>query len=127
MSSTPTPLDFAYIEALAFGDPRLPELFWEKLHVDAYGCWQWDRYVTDQNYGRFTPSLGARSWLVHRYVWTHLVGPIPEGLVLDHHCEQKNCARPQDLEPVTRAVNNARKKIAHLRREARLARVVLAA
>jgi hypothetical protein len=30
-----------------------------------------------------------------------LVGPIPDGLVLDHLCRVRNCVRPEHLEVVT--------------------------
>jgi len=42
---------------------------------------------------------------VHRVVYEALVGPIPEGLELDHVCSRRNCVSPQHLEPVTRAEN----------------------
>src|ERR1051326_2493639 len=37
----------------------------------------------------------------HRFVYELLVGPVPDGLVLDHLCRVKNCVNPAHLEPVT--------------------------
>ncbi len=41
----------------------------------------------------------------HRVVYEALVGPIPEGLVLDHLCRVLNCVNPNHLEPVTHQEN----------------------
>jgi hypothetical protein len=38
------------------------------------------------------------------------VGLIPDGLELDHLCEQVSCIRPDHLEPVTHAVNVLRSR-----------------
>ncbi len=42
---------------------------------------------------------------VHRIMYEHHVGPIPDRHVLDHRCEITNCARPSHLEPVLHAEN----------------------
>ena len=33
------------------------------------------------------------------------VGPLPDGLVLDHLCRNRACVNPEHLEPVTQSVN----------------------
>lgn len=42
---------------------------------------------------------------VHRVVYELLVGPIPEGLQLDHLCRNRVCGNPDHLEPVTNREN----------------------
>lgn len=49
--------------------------------------------------------------MAHRVAWEELVGPIPEGYVLDHvkeRCTSKKCVNPAHLEPVTLAENSRR-------------------
>ena len=41
----------------------------------------------------------------HRIAYAMLVGPIPEGLVIDHLCRVRNCVNPSHMEPVTHAEN----------------------
>jgi hypothetical protein len=41
----------------------------------------------------------------HRLSYELLVGPVPEGLVLDHLCRNRACCRPDHLEPVSRGEN----------------------
>lgn len=72
--------------------------------IDASGdCWEWTGNIKDNGYGYF--SLGGRKQVVHRVVWESLVGPIPEGLDLDHLCRNRSCVNPDHCQPVTRAEN----------------------
>lgn len=41
----------------------------------------------------------------HRAMYEQVIGPIPEGMDLDHLCRQPRCINPDHLEPVTRAKN----------------------
>lgn len=41
----------------------------------------------------------------HRLAYIHNVGPIPEGLVLDHLCRNRACVNHLHLEPVTQREN----------------------
>lgn len=81
------------------------ERFWSKVQKTDT-CWLWTGTPTPAGYGKF----GARRTmvLVHRYAYELLVGPIPEGLELDHLCFVKLCVNPAHLEPVTGAENTRR-------------------
>ena len=57
-------------------------------------------------YGLITRD--GRTVNVHRAVWEELVGPIPEGMTLDHLCRNRPCWWPDHLEVVTRRVNTLR-------------------
>lgn len=70
------------------------------------GCWVWTGYRNVGGYGRV--SINGKLLLVHRIVYTALVGPIPEGLTLDHLCRNTSCVNPAHLEPVTLRVNTRR-------------------
>lgn len=69
-------------------------------------CWLWPGSTDGKGYG--LAKLHGRTRRVHRVVYEHLVGPIPEGYTLDHLCRVRNCANPAHLEPVTSAVNTLR-------------------
>lgn len=72
--------------------------------IEVGDCWQWTGYRDKDGYGHF----GSPARLAHRLVWEALVGPIPEGLHLDHLCRNTGCVNPDHLEPVTAAENNRR-------------------
>ena len=66
-------------------------------------------------YGQFRLSDGKLDkWsnrpqvYAHRYAYEFCVGPIPEGLTIDHLCRVRACVRPDHLEPVTMRINTLR-------------------
>lgn len=63
------------------------------------GHWLWLNNRNRQGYGRGT--IAGRQLLMHRYVYTHLVGPIPDGMVIDHLCRVRHCVNPNHLRVVT--------------------------
>jgi len=66
------------------------------------GCWVYDGHIAVNGYGKTDGKL------VHRLVYEALVGPIPEGLQLDHLCRNRACYNPAHLEPVTDSENKLR-------------------
>jgi hypothetical protein len=87
--------------------------------VDGAGCWLWQRYRNADGYGIVrVPGVGMRR--VHRVVYEHLVGPIPDGLQADHLCRVPACCRPDHLEPVTPRVNTMRGATSAAEQAARL-------
>ncbi|WP_096302916.1 HNH endonuclease signature motif containing protein [Jatrophihabitans sp. GAS493] len=76
--------------------------FVEKGSTDG-DCWEWRGYRQPLGYGRF--RVEGRKTLAHRYAYELLVGPIPDGLSLDHLCRNPPCVNPAHLEPVTHREN----------------------
>jgi len=70
-------------------------------------CWIWWGASLSNGYGKVT--VNYKTLLVHRFVYESLIGPIPEGLQLDHVCENKLCVNPAHLEPVTCKINMERR------------------
>lgn len=78
---------------------------WRRVGISATGCWHWTGH-TASGYGRI--RFEQRAQLIHRLVFTLLVGPIPEGMVLDHLCRNTRCCNPAHLEVVTIQTNTRR-------------------
>jgi hypothetical protein len=92
-----------------FGDVRLPERFWSKVQpCPMTGCWLWTSAFTVDDYGVFWVGPAERSARIHRLAYELLVGPIPEGLTIDHLCRVRSCCNPTHLEPVTNRENQLR-------------------
>lgn len=71
------------------------ERFWDRVKKTE-SCWLWTGMVNRSGYGIFTPSKNYRR-LAHRVVWVLTNGPIPDGLFVCHHCDVRNCIRPDHL------------------------------
>lgn len=50
-------------------------------------------------------SIGRKNIRAHRAAYEHWVGPIPEGMQIDHLCYIRNCCAPAHLECVTQEEN----------------------
>lgn len=88
------------------GNPLLALLVRVEKSADPNGCWLWTGSITPKGYGLI--RAGGRVQSVHRFAYEALVGPIPDGLQLDHLCRVRNCVNPDHLEPVTGRINQQR-------------------
>lgn len=97
------------------------ERFWR--HVRRGGpdeCWEWTGSRRPDGYGLFRATSRSQDPKVvpYRFAYELMVGPIPDGLQLDHLCHTRDkaclggktcphrrCVNPAHLEPVTRLVN----------------------
>jgi hypothetical protein len=70
------------------------------------GCWLWmgDTWH-GKPYGRVYDARDKKSHRVHRWFYENLVGPIPDGLVIDHLCNQPACVNSDHLKACTHAEN----------------------
>lgn len=85
----------------------LADRFWPKVSkTGARGCWIWIASLTAKGYGQINSGpRGGTMLLAHIVAYNLLVGPVPEGLELDHKCRNTACVNPAHLEPVAHAVN----------------------
>lgn len=89
------------------------ERFWSKVEKTET-CWNWTGCVLKSGHGQ--TWFNGKQIYAHRYFYELLVGKIPEGLVIDHLCENKRCVNPEHLEPVSDSENLIRWHRAHTRR-----------
>lgn len=75
------------------------------------GCLVWQGKRDKQGYGRMY-AYGTNSYLAHRFAYEQFIGPIPEGMQVDHLCRNQSCVNPEHLEAVTPLVNTHRSILA---------------
>lgn len=66
-------------------------------------CWIWTACLNSHGYGIF--KLNKKVVASHRISYELLKGQIPEKLVIDHLCRNRDCVNPEHLEPKTRKQN----------------------
>lgn len=94
----------------------LPDRFWRRVTKRGDDeCWSYRGYF-HRGYGLM--STGPRETkYAHRLAYELAVGPIPDGLELDHLCRNTTCVNPAHLEPVTKAENLRRQRVASTERK----------
>jgi len=68
-------------------------------HRPVDGCWLWQGLRNKLGYGRFYGD--GRYHQAHRFAYEQFVGPIPDGLLLRHTCDNPPCCNPAHLIPGT--------------------------
>ena len=89
-----------------------------KVNPDT-GCWEWTLKLTERGYARCC-RRGEKS-RAHRLAYETFIGPIPEGLQVDHLCHVRHCCNPEHLEAVTNRENVMRGDLANVQAHRRLA------
>lgn len=88
------PQGLSIVETLKWHMPEDPPL---------EGCWEWRGGKRNDGYGQITYQ--GKHLLAHHLAYRALVGPIPEGQILRHSCDNPSCVSPYHLIPGTQQDN----------------------
>lgn len=86
-----------------------PEDVFESRFEKSDGCWEWNGTRNGYGYGVFLMP-GEKPVRAHRYAYERLHGPIPDGMVVMHSCDNPPCVNPAHLSLGTRDDNNQDKQ-----------------
>ena len=79
--------------------PALKRFEHSYIPVTEAGCWLWIGSCDSGGYGQL--SVNGAQVMAHRFAYEQFIGPIPQGLTLDHLCKVVCCVNPHHSEPVT--------------------------
>ena len=83
-------------------EPTL-DRFLRKFMVSESGCHQWTAATQKDGYAIISDA--GKPVLAHRWSYQHFIGPIPDGLTVNHRCRNRPCVNPDHLELLTHADN----------------------
>lgn len=77
----------------------------QQVEVDPdSGCWVWPLALNQKGYGEV--SFQGKKWYVHRLMFSVFVGPLEEGLQVDHiECISTACCNPEHLRQISASGN----------------------
>jgi HNH endonuclease len=82
----------------------LPERLESKFTADSNSrCWLWQACCDRSGYGIIKADGKARK--AHAVIYELCVGPVPEGMELDHLCHNPQCVNPDHLDPAPKRIN----------------------
>lgn len=90
------------------------ETFWSRVDRQTDGCWQWTGFINPNGYSQMSVRVDGkvRTIQAHRVAYEWFVGPVPDGLTIDHLCRNTRCVNPAHLEAVAHHENVRRAVLA---------------
>lgn len=82
------------VSPMATSSISLEDRFWSKVNKTS-GCWVWTAHRHRGGHGQFCVRHSLGLVYAHRFSYEMHHGPIPEGLIVCHRCDNPACVRAE--------------------------------
>lgn len=82
------------------GYPNTIDDVWSRVDRSVEGCWLWTGAFNsrpDRPIGYGTITIRRKQLNTHRVAYESAIGPIPDGMMVCHTCDNRLCCRPSHL------------------------------
>lgn len=79
---------------------RVIDRIWDQVDIQGWlDCWPWKLSTGSHGYGQvgWSGPEGHGGTTAHRVAWMAAIGPIPDGMTVDHECRRSTCCNPLHL------------------------------
>ena len=82
------------------------ESFWERVTKTEH-CWEWTGGKGHKGYGQVNAKKDGRKTILNAHKASYLlhIGPVADGMKVDHTCHNHGCVNPDHLRQVTNKQN----------------------
>jgi|SRR6478736_7968963 len=75
----------------------ISERLFSRIAINDSGCWVWTGAKNEKGYGKIGLPRSSKTARCHRVSYELANGPVPDGVMVLHRCDNPSCINPEHL------------------------------